>query len=313
VREFVATYGTAVAGLVVFVFLLVFAQNFANPANLLNVLKQTSFLAILAVGFTFALIAAELDLSFAALCSLAAVVTGGLLHGDVAWPLALAAGLVVGIAGGALNGALVTVVKVPSLIATLGTASVATGLAFMATDGVSFVGRWDADFLAIARGSLLGVPNLAFIMLAVVGVAWFLSRRTPFGVRLQATGEAADAARRAGIATRRLKASGLLLSGVTAGIVAVLLVSSLSSAAPQMAGDYLLEAIAAALLGMTMFDPGKPSIAGTFAGALVIATLGNGLVLLGWPYYAQDIVLGLIVIGSVAVSASALRQAAFSL
>jgi ribose transport system permease protein len=313
VRSFTAAYGTAMAGLVVFVLLLVFAQNFATPANLLNVLKQTSFLAILAVGFTYALIAAELDLSFAALASLAAVAVGGLLHGGVAWPLAALVGLAIGLGGGVLNGVLVTVVKVPSLIATLGTASVVTGLAFMATDGVSFVGRWDADFLWIARGEIGGIPNLALLMLAIVTVAWFASRRTRFGLHLQMTGEAADAARRAGIPTRRLKAMGLVVSGAAAGLCAVLLVSSLSSAAPQMAGDFLLKAIAAALLGMTMIDPGKPNVAGTFLGALIIATLANGLVLLGAPYYWQDIVLGLIVVGSVAVSAAALRQAAFSL
>ena len=95
-RRFVAAYGTALAGLALFVFLLLVARNFATAANLLNVLKHTSFLAILSVGFTFALITAELDLSFAGLCSLAAVVTGGLVHGGTHWPLAVATGLAVG-------------------------------------------------------------------------------------------------------------------------------------------------------------------------------------------------------------------------
>ncbi|MEM1047420.1 MAG: ABC transporter permease, partial [Pseudomonadota bacterium] len=126
-------------------------------------------------------------------------------------------------------------------------------------------------------------------------------------------GEAAEAARRNGIDVRRMKFLGMVFSGLTAGLTAVLLVANLSSAAPQMAGDFLLNGIAAALLGMTMFTPGKPNIAGSFCGALIIAVLANGLVLLGAPYYLQDIMLGVIIIGSVAFSASVLKKAAFSL
>ena len=313
VRRFVAAYGTALAGLAFFVFLLLMARNFATVANLLNVLKQTSFLAILSVGFTFALITAELDLSFAGLCSLAAVVTGGLIHGGTHWPLAVVTGLAVGIAGGLLNGALVTRLKVPSLIATLGTAAIANGLAFMITRGVAFVGRWDGAFLALARGKVAGVPNLVLFMAAVVGLGWLVTRHTRVGIHMIATGEAEEEARRAGVATRRMKTIGLTVSGAMAGIAAVLLVANLSSAAPQMAGDFLLNAIAAVLLGMTMFEPGRPNVAGSFVGALIIAMLANGLVLLGAPYYIQDIMLGVIVIGSVSVSASVLKKAAFSI
>ncbi|SLN36368.1 ABC transporter permease [Oceanibacterium hippocampi] len=311
-KSFVAKYGTALAGLAVLIFLVIFARNFASQANLLNVLKQTSFLTILSVGFTFALITSELDLSFASLCSLAAVVTGGLVHAEIAWPLAALAGLGVALAGGALNGFLVTAIKVPSLIATLGTASIAGGVAFMITGGVAFVGRWDATFLSLARGKLFGIPTLIFFMAAVVLIAWFVANRTKLGVHMLATGEAQEAAHRAGIATRRMKLIGLTLSGLAAGIAAVLLVSNLSSAAPQMAGDFLMNGIAAVLLGMTMFQPGRPNIAGSFVGALTIAVLANGLVLLGAPYYLQDIMLGVIVIGSVSVSASVLKKAAFA-
>jgi len=312
VKAVVAKYGTLFAGLVVLLVLLFFARNFATGANLLNVLKHTSFLTILAVGFTFALITSELDLSFANLCSLGAVVTGGLVHAAVPWPLAALAGLAVASLGGVANGLLVTKAKVPSLIATLGMAAIAGGLAFMITEGVAFVGRWPQSFLALARGKLGGVPVLIFFMAAVVLVAWFVSKKTRLGVHMRATGEARNAAHRAGIATRRMKLVGLSLSGLAAGIAAVLLVANLSSAAPQMAGDYLLNGIAAVLLGMTMFEPGRPNIAGTFAGALIISVLDNGLVLLGAPYYLQDIVLGLIMIASVSVSASVLKQAAFS-
>ncbi len=307
-----AKYGTALAGLAVLVFLLLFARNFASPGNLVNVLKQASFLTVLSLGFTMALITSELDLSFANIASLSAVVTGGLIHGGVDWTIACVAGLAIGAASGFVNGLLVTALRVPSLIATLGSSSIAGGLAFMITGGVAFVGRWDSTFLAISRGRFLGIPILIFVMFFLVLLAWFITKKTKLGVHMLATGEAREAAHRAGVATGRMKLIGLTLSGVAAGITAILLVSNLSSASPQMAGDFLLHAIAAVLLGMTMFEPGRPNIAGTFAGAMIITVLANGLVLLGAPYYLQDIMLGLIVIGSVSVSASVLKKAAFS-
>jgi ribose transport system permease protein len=127
-----------------------------------------------------------------------------------------------------------------------------------------------------------------------------------------ATGEAEEAARLSGIATSGMKRLGLLLSGLLAGLTAVLLAANLSSAAPNMAGDYFLYAIAAVLLGMTMFTPGQPNVAGTVFAALVLKVLGNGLVLLGAAYYVQDIVLGVIMIGSVAASSLAVRRPAFA-
>jgi ribose transport system permease protein len=128
---------------------------------------------------------------------------------------------------------------------------------------------------------------------------------------MTATGEADEAARLAGIATARMKRIGLALSGACAGLAAVLLAANLSSAAPNMAGDYFLYAIAAVLLGMTMFEPGRPNIPGTLFAAVVLKVLGNGLVLQGAAYYVQDIVLGGIIIGSVAFSAMVTKKPAF--
>lgn len=312
-KKLVEVYGTFLAGIVLFLFLLSFAPNFASTANLLNVLKQVSFLSILSFGFTFALISSELDLSFANVCSLSAVVIGSLISTEVAWPLAVAAGIACGIAAGLLNGFLVTILKVPSLISTLGTASIANGLAFMITGGVAFVGRWDANFLFLGRGKLGVVPVIILFTLVILAAALILSTQTRTGVHIQATGENEEAARRSGINTRNCKILALTISGLAAGVTAVFLVANLSSAAPQMAGDFMLNGIAATLLGMTMFTPAKPNILGSFVGALIIVMLSNGLVLLGAQYYIQDIMLGIIIIASVAVSASVLKRAAFAL
>ncbi len=310
-KSFIERYGTAVAGLALILFFVIFAPNFATPANLLNVLKDTSFLAIMALGFALALTIAELDLSIAEVASLGAVVAGWMIHKQFDPLLAVVAALAVTASLGGFNGFCVTKLRVPSLIATLGTAAIARGLAFMLTQGVAFVGRWPTNFTGLARGTSFGIPHLVMWMAVATAFAYVLVKWTRTGAHMTATGESDEAARLSGIATARMKRIGLFLSGLFAGITAVLLAANLSSASPNMAGDYFLYAIAAVLLGMTMFEPGKPNIPGTVFAALVLKVLGNGLVLLGAHYYVQDIVLGVIIIGSVAFSASVLKKAAF--
>ncbi len=310
-REIIGKYGTALAGLALIAFFLIFAPNFATPINLINVLKDTSFLAILALGFALAFTVAELDLSVAEIASLAAVICGWMVQHQYPPLLAFASAIAVGGALGAVNGFGVTRLRIPSLIMTLGVAAIAKGCAFMITQGIAFVGRWPSGFTGLARGYTLGIPNLVLWMAGATLFAYGLIKWTRTGAHMVATGEADEAARLAGIATARMKRIGLLLAGLMAGLMAVLLAANLSSAAPNMAGDYLLYAIAAVLLGMTMFEPGKPNVVGTVFAALVLKVLGNGLVLLGAPYYVQDIVLGAIIIGSVAFSASVMKKAAF--
>ncbi len=312
VRDVIERYGTGLAGLALFIVFAAIAPRFLDPTNLLNVLKHASVLALFALGATLALVTAELDLSFANVASLAAVVTGYLVHkGDPAL-LAVAAGLATGTLAGFFNGLVVTRLKVPSLIATLGTAAIANGFAFMATQGVAFVGRWPTEFTMLARGTVLGIPAPVLWVAAAALIALFVLKETRLGLHMTATGDAEEAARLAGVATARMKLIGLTLSGFCAGFGAVLLAADLSSAAPNMAGDYLLQAIAAVLLGMTMIEPGHANVPGTLIGALILAVLNNGLVLVGAPYFVQDILLGVTIVGAVAVSASVIKRAAFA-
>lgn len=311
-KRIIETYGTAIAGAAIILFFILFAPRFASAPNLLNVLKDTSFLAILGLGFTLALIVSELDLSISEVASLSAVACGALVHSGVAPPHAVLAAIAIGLSAGAVNGFGVTRLRIPSLIMTLGVAAVAKGLSYMLTQGVAFVGRWPTEFTGIARGDLMGLPLLLLWMLIAAFAAWLLVGWTRTGAHMTATGEAVEAARLAGVPTARMKFLGLTLSGGLAGVTAVLLAANLSSAAPNMAGDYFLYAIAAVLLGMTMFRPGHPNVIGTIYAALVLKVLGNGLVLMGAPYYWQDIILGLIIIASVAFSASVLKKVAFT-
>lgn len=312
-RRAIELYGTVLALAVLVVVFALTSDAFLRTANLLNIAKQISFLTILGVGFTLALAAAELDLSFANVCSLASVAVGGLL--TVGWPIAgaVAVGLAIGTAFGLANGVLVTRLKIPSLIATLATASIANGIAFAITGGVAYVGRLAEPFLALARASLLGIPVLVLWTAGVVALAQVFVATTRPGLHLVMTGEAEAAARLAGIRTCSMKVLALALSGLAAGLTAVLLTSSLSSAGPTIAYDFLMRGIAAVLLGMTTIEPGRPNVPGTLVGALMIGVLTNGLTLAGAPYYVQDVMLGVIILGSVGLSASQLKRAAFGL
>lgn len=309
--EVIGRYGTALAGLGIIGFFCFAAPNFASAGNLINIGKDTSFLAILALGFALALTVAELDLSICDVASLSAVVAGWCVQSGQPPALAVAAAMLVAVGFGVFNGIGVTLLNIPSLIMTLGTAAIARGLAFEITQGVAFVGKWPEAFTGLARGSLLAVSNLIWA-LAVLALAFYVVlNATRTGAHMIATGEAREAARLAGIATGGMKRLGLALAGFCAGLAAVLLSASLSSAAPNMAGDYFLYAIAAVLLGMTMVTPGHPNIPGTVFSAFLLKALGNGLVLVGAPYYTQDIVLGFVIIGSVALSAGVMEKAAF--
>ena len=310
-RRTIETYGTAGAGIALILFFLVAAPNFAAPANLLNIVKDTCVLALLALGFAFAMTAGELDLSFADCASLAAVAAGFLVQNGYGAATGAAGALAAGLALGLVNGQIVTRLNVPSLIGTLGVAAAARGLAFWITQGVGFTGRWPTSFTGLARGATFGVPHLVLWLIAATGFAFVLLKWTRTGAHLAATGEAGEAARLAGVDTPKMRRLGLALSGLFAGVAALLLAANLSSAAPNMAGDFFLYAIAAVLLGMTMFEPGRPNVPGTVFAAFTLKALGNGMVLMGAPYYAQDIALGVIIVASVAASASVVRKAAF--
>ncbi len=311
-KEFLRKYGTAAGGLALFIFFSLSAENFLSTANLLNVLKQISFLTILSIGFSFALTTSELDLSFATVGSLSCVITGGLIYHQHSALLAVAAGLGIGLAAGLTNGLIVTRLKVPSLIGTLAVSSITTGVCFWITGGVAFVGRWGDAFLFLGRGRLFGIPVLIVWTLLVAIISLFVLKQTRLGIHMVFAGENDEAARLGGIQTKKMKIIGLSLSGLAAGMTGVLLASSLSSADPVAADGFMLTAIAAVLLGMTMIEPGHPNVVGTVIGAITIGMLSNGLILMGAQYYVQHIILGLIIIASVSVSASTMTKAAFS-
>ncbi len=301
-QQFLTKFGTIIALIAVFVVFASFVSGFIQVRNLLNILRQIALLAIISEGFTMCLIVGELDLSFAHVASLTSVIVAGLIISGMNPLLAIIISLSVGAAFGIVAGLLVTKVGIPSLITTLATGIIATGLIYAYTKGVSFYGKMPESFLALGRGDIGPIPSLVVIMLIVVFAAHLMINNMKIGKYMQATGANKMAARLAGVNTDKYKILALVLSGMAASFTGILLTSKLGAANPEGATGFMMDGFAAALLGETVLSVGRASPFGTFIGALMIGVLNNGMTLAGAPYYMQDITKGAIIILSVTIT-----------
>lgn len=302
IQSVVSRFGTILALLALTALFLGTIPGFAGVQNIMNIFYQIALLAVISEGFTMCLVVSELDLSFPGVASLSGALVAGLIFGGMHPVPAVLACLGVGIAFGAGAGVLVTKVGIPSLITTLATGIIAGGMVYMYTKGVSFYGQMPEGFLALGRGFVGPVPALVAIMLLVVAAAQIFVSCTRAGKYMQATGANPVASRLAGINTDFYKILALTLSGLGAALTGILLTAKLGSANPEGAAGFMMDAFAAALLGMTVLSIGRANPFGTFIGALMIGVINNGMTLAGAPYYQQDITKGVIIIVSVAMT-----------
>ncbi|MFG2003699.1 ABC transporter permease [Spirillospora sp. NPDC048911] len=275
--------------------ILTFASPvFLTHTNLMNVGLATSVAALLAVGQSYVIILAEIDLSVGASLGFSAVVTAMTLR-DYGLLPALAAGLGVGAGVGLVNGLLVTKTRMPSFIATLATMSVLSGLSLQITGG-NPVAVTDYDFQGIGQSKLAGIPVPVVIMLAVFAAFGFLLARTRFGRHVYATGDNPEAARLSGIHTDRVKILAFMISGVLAALAGFILTARLSTAEPTAGTGLELEAIAAVIIGGTSLAGGRGTLLGTLVGALVLGVIDNGMNLLDVSPFLQSVVKGLVIL-----------------
>ncbi|MEM7711740.1 MAG: ABC transporter permease, partial [Pseudomonadota bacterium] len=232
------------------------------------------------------------------------------------WPVwaGLAAALAVGIAGGLFNGILVAVIGILPFVATLGTLTVFSGLAFLVGGGATIFGRDIPEgFSGFARGGLaLGEVRLPFLTLlagAVILICWFLLEKTVFGRRLYAIGGNAEAAHLAGIKVARMRIAAFALTGLGAAGAGLMIAARVASANPIQGAGLMLDAIAAVFLGMTMDRGGEPRVLYTLVGVAMLGLLDNGLTQMRVDSYVREVLVGLIVIGAVAVAAWSKRRA----
>ena len=301
--------GTLLGLMFLVIFFWVLTPHFLTVSNLLNVAQQTSINAIIAVGLTFVIISAGIDLSVGSILAFSGVVIASILNAGYPIPLAITAGLLVGLTCGSINGALIAIGKLPPFIATLGMMSVARGAALMYTNGRPISG-FSSEFRFLANGEILSIPTSIIIMVFVYIVAHFVLTKTKLGRYTYAIGGNEEATRLSGVSVTFHKIMIYGICGLLSGLAAVILTARLNSAQPIAGIMYELDAIAAAVIGGTSLVGGEGRVFGTLIGALIMGVLRNGLNLLGVSSFLQQTIIGSVIIIAVLIDMTLKRRKA---
>ena len=302
-----------------FIFLIVLCVVFAvlnpaflKPVNIFNVLRQVSIYGLLAIGMTFVILTAGIDLSVGSLLALAGLVSAavekgsvGLLTGGGAGeaggyglPAAISAAIAVGLLGGLLQGFAISKLKVPAFIVTLGGLSAFRGAALVFSNGQP-ISAFREEYRYWGQGLIGPVPVPVIIFLTFAVIAAIILRYTKYGRRIYAVGGNREAARLSGLNVDRLTLSVYVITGFFAGLCGFLLSSRLNSAEQVAGAGYELTVIAGVVIGGTSLFGGERTIFGTVVGILLIGVLANGLTLMNVSSYYQQIIIGLIIVFAV--------------
>ncbi|MGH6862332.1 MAG: ABC transporter permease, partial [Phyllobacterium sp.] len=277
---------------------LAFASDyFLEPRNLLNVGRQASVVAIVALGQALVIIARGIDLSVGSVIGLSAVVAAVLMRDTGSETIGLVAGLATGLACGLVNGLLYTRFRINPFIATLGTLSVARGIALLMTGGIPVTFGGLAEF--VGAGRILNIPVSLLLMVALAIAVHVFASRTVTGREIYAIGDNPKAASLAGVNLKRTRLYVFAFCGLLSGLGGLILAGNLASADPNLGMGYELDVIAAVILGGTALGGGRGSIIGVIIGALLMALLNNAFVLLGISAYWQVVTKGLVIIFAV--------------
>jgi ribose/xylose/arabinose/galactoside ABC-type transport system permease subunit len=305
-RHFVRTY--AIIGILllfIVVLTILTGGTFANPDNLINVVRQVAAIGVIAIGMTFVIITLGIDLSVGSILALSAVVATSLaqrpsatmMYSGLDLPIILAVlgGLAVGGALGLTNGVLIAKFRIAPFIATLGMMTTARGLALIYSDGRPVSGL-EKPYNNIGQGDVAGIPIPIILFLFVAVAAHMILNYTRFGRYVYAIGGNEQAARVSGIRITRITIGIYTLSGVLAGLAGIILSARIGSGNPQLGTGIELDAITAAVIGGTSFKGGIGTVWGTAIGALIIGIINNGLDLLDVSPFMQMVVKGVIIV-----------------
>lgn len=298
IKEFPVLLGLLVVGTI---FALT-TDSFLTSFNIFQLMRQMVVLAVISVGMTYVIAAGEIDISVGSIYNLAANVMA-LLIATAGWSPwgALLAALLIGTLAGALNGLLSVMLRLPTLIVTLGTISLYRGLTVVLSNGLSVGNLPPSDYYNIGSERIGAIPQMALVALAIVFVAALALRHTVFARQLLAIGSNTEGARRAGIRVNVRKIQVMALLGLMCGVGAALGIAYLRSASPQSGAGFELLAIAAVVIGGTPLQGGVGTIWGTLIGITLIMVIQNGLILLGIPAVWQIAATGLMILGAVAI------------
>jgi ribose transport system permease protein len=300
-------YAVVLALVAVFAFLALQAPGFFSPSNLLNVLVNNfALLALVSLGMTLVISTGGMDLSVGTSIDMGSLVFISLISSHYPLLLALLGGVSGALAVGAFNAFLIAVLGITPFLATLGTLFIGESVQQLATNGGQpiylITGNLPAGFTFIGRGILLGIPFTFYIVGASVGAFFLLIHATRFGRQIVAFGAKAGVAWYSGVRIRHLSVWVYILSAIVCGIAGIVLSSTVKAYVPLSGNAYLLDAIGATFIGTTLHPLSRPSVVGTILGVLLLAIVTNGLLLVGWNFYWQQVARGLLIFGVLAVS-----------
>ena len=292
--------GPLMALIVLVVFTAVLNPRFLTAFNLQTLGKQIAIFGILAIGETFVIISGggAIDLSPGSMVALTGVMVSWLMVHGV--PVSIAIILILGfsVLVGAWHGFFVTKLGVPAFIITLGTLTMARGMAAVITHGWPIVGL-PSHFLSIGQGDILRIPIPVWILLVIALIADFFLRKTVYGKHLRAVGGNEVAARFSGVNVSRVRMIAFMVSGFLAGVAGIIIAARLSQGQPGVGSMYELYAIASTVIGGTSLTGGEGSVLGAVVGASIISLLWNALVLLNVSTYWHNVVIGLVIVTAV--------------
>ena len=284
------------------IFFIAFAPNFATLGTAEAILRVTALVTIMAVGMTFVIVCAEIDLSVGSVASWSGMVAAILLDRGVPTFLVPVLVLAMGALIGAVNGVLVTRVRIPSFLVTLGMLSVFSGLALTitGTEPVPIVEDSFSDLFWNA--SWLGVPAPIWWTIAVVAAGFYVLQLTVLGRRAYAVGGNIAAARFSGVKTGQIKTLAFVFSSMAASLAGMMLAARSTAGNPSLGSGLELDVIAAVIIGGTSLFGGTGGIIGSVLGAIFIGILGFGLLVLGLSTSIQEVIKGAIIILAVALN-----------
>lgn len=272
---------------------------YRSPANAVNVLRQASTPGLLVIGQTITMLGAGIDLSVAGVVKLTSILTAGIINGDEALVLPVVGlCLVIGALVGLANGLVVTRLKVPPFIATLGTASILRGLSLSYT--TTAIGRITRSVRQLYYGDVLGFPNPTLVFIAVSALAAFVLSRTRFGRYVYAAGGSDEVAAHAGIDTQRVRILTYVISGVLAAVGGLIAASRMGVGDPQVGDGLEMDSITAAILGGVSLFGGHGSLVGAIGGVFSLSLANNLMNILQVSVWYQRVLKGLIVVMAVA-------------
>jgi ribose transport system permease protein len=296
----------SLTGVILILVLIIIVSSLISPYfltayNLTIIMRTLAFVGLVTIAQASLMLLGELDLSLGAIGGLTAVIAGIMMVNFGVPPvLAIVACLAIGVVCGLINGLLVALLRLHSLVLTIGMAGIYGGINLVLTQGVAITGIPDS-ITFIGRGSLGSLPMPLVALLILLAVVSFVMLRTPLGRYVYAIGNNRDAARMLGIRVDRVRICAFAFAGFVAGLAGVLMVARLGTAQPSIGEDWVLPPIAAAVIGGVATTGGTGSPLGAILGAVIIGVIENIIVLLGVSPYWQSIVSGAIVVAAISV------------